>query len=353
MTIQTDRLSIRAAAQAMREEPTPYAELIPRAWYMVARSADIPRRGPRRVLSRDLMGHPLVLFRSADGTLHALDAHCPHMGTHLGSATVKADCLVCPMHHWSFDGGGRFAAGDGGGGGGGLRAWPVAERFGAVFVFLGEEPLFDLPCFSLPEESLVSAAGRSVAVQCPWVAVSANAFDMQHLRTVHGRALRQPPVVEAPDGYRLRLTYVSRVTGTGLADRIMKRLSGDHIHVTITCCGGPLFTVESRLKARCSMLLLGIMPTATGVEITPVFVRKKGPAGLVDRFGLAVAGWLFTRFLEKDLSALHRMRFHAPLSHPTSPSPAASVATADPLRQYLDFVGALPRAAADDSFTTR
>jgi hypothetical protein len=72
------------------------------------------------------------------------------------------------------------------------------------------------------------------------------------------------------------------------------------------------------------------------VTVTPVFVRERGSVGAIDRIGLAVAGWLFTRFLEKDLGALHRMRFHAPLG---------GLSPEDPLQQYLDFVEALPRAA--------
>jgi nitrite reductase/ring-hydroxylating ferredoxin subunit len=338
---QEERIDRLALAPTARTAPASnfdgidFATLLPRAWYMVARSADLPRAGERRVLSRDLHGHPLVLFRASDGTLHCFDAHCPHMGTHLGTAAVKNDCLQCPMHHWTFNTTGNTAGRSGGGASerNTLRKWPVAERHGAVFVFLGPEPLFDLPRFEDAEETLIAAAGKPVDVQAPWVAISSNAYDMQHLRTVHGRALRETPTVECLEGHRIRLRYVSRVTGTGLADRVMKWLSNDTIRVTITCYGGPLFTVESMLKHRRSMLLLGVMPTPTGVTITPVFVRKRGSVAAIDKIGLAVARWLFTRFLEKDLGALHRMRFRPP----------AGLAPEDPLHQFLDFVAGLPR----------
>jgi phenylpropionate dioxygenase-like ring-hydroxylating dioxygenase large terminal subunit len=339
MTIhQEERAERLAFARMARTEAAPamaladVGKMIPRAWYMVARSADLPRAGDRRVVSRDLFGHALVLFRASDGALHCFDAHCPHMGTHLGAAAVNKDCLQCPMHHWRFNTAGHCGGGGGDAGRNNLRTWPIAERYGAVFVFMGPEPLFDLPRFDLPDAALLAATGRSVDVQCPWISVSANAYDMQHLRTVHGRALRDPPVVERLDPYRLRLRYVSRVTGTGLADRIMKWLSEDTIRVTITCYGGPLFTVESTLKSRQSLLLLGIMPTTSGVTITPVFIRKRGGIPAIDRVGIALAGWLFMRFLEKDLGALHRMRFRVP----------DGLTEEDPLQQFLTFVAALP-----------
>src|SRR5262249_50230708 len=46
----------------------------------------------------------LVAFRTEAGALTVLDAHCPHLGAHLGyGGKVKGDTLVCPFHAWEFD----------------------------------------------------------------------------------------------------------------------------------------------------------------------------------------------------------------------------------------------------------
>jgi hypothetical protein len=215
----------------------------------------------------------------------------------------------------------------------------VAERFGGVFVFNGPAPLFPLPSFSAPDDrDLQVSHGRPVYVRCPWYAVAANAFDRQHLQTVHARALREPPVVERPDAYRIRLRYVSRVVGHGAADEMMRRLSGDRIRVAVTCWGGNVLTVESDLGRARGALLLSLLPVAGGTEITPIFVVHRAGPGAVGAAlraaRLAVSRWLFSRFLERDVGLLDGMRFR-----PRLPLPAD-----EPMASYLAFLQGLPPA---------
>ncbi|MGY9075472.1 MAG: Rieske 2Fe-2S domain-containing protein, partial [Acidimicrobiales bacterium] len=45
----------------------------------------------------------LVMFRSESGVLCVLDAHCQHLGAHLGhGGVVEGESVVCPFHHWSW-----------------------------------------------------------------------------------------------------------------------------------------------------------------------------------------------------------------------------------------------------------
>ena len=73
-----------------------------------------PRRcgtGARRhVRPVTYLGQDLVLFRGEDGTARVFDAHCPHLGAHLGvGGRVCGDGIICPFHGWRFDGRGRLA----------------------------------------------------------------------------------------------------------------------------------------------------------------------------------------------------------------------------------------------------
>ena len=80
---------------------TPY----PDGWYHVAKSVDLAVGDvkPLRVLGRDL-----VLVRTESGQARVLEAHCPHLGAHLGfGGQIEGEDVVCPFHAW------RFAAGDG------------------------------------------------------------------------------------------------------------------------------------------------------------------------------------------------------------------------------------------------
>jgi nitrite reductase/ring-hydroxylating ferredoxin subunit len=39
---------------------------------------------------------------NVDGTVHALDAVCPHRGGPLGEGAINGANLVCPWHAWEF-----------------------------------------------------------------------------------------------------------------------------------------------------------------------------------------------------------------------------------------------------------
>ena len=117
------------------------------SWYLVCRSSDVRRS---TVLTREFLGRPIVIFRGQSGAVHALAAHCAHMGAHLGRGTVVGDHLRCPLHHWQYDGQGvcRYAPG--------MPAAPqnvrqlaysVAERYGGVFLFNCLAQLFPSPVF--------------------------------------------------------------------------------------------------------------------------------------------------------------------------------------------------------------
>lgn len=51
----------------------------------------------------------IVVWRSKDGTVHAMDNRCPHNGVRLSVGSIAGDLLVCAAHGWSFAGDGRCA----------------------------------------------------------------------------------------------------------------------------------------------------------------------------------------------------------------------------------------------------
>jgi phenylpropionate dioxygenase-like ring-hydroxylating dioxygenase large terminal subunit len=223
------------------------------------------------------------------------------------------------------------------------RAYPTVERYGLVWAFNGPRPLFPPPGFNeAGPEPLRTTLGRPVRLGCPWYAVAANAFDLQHLRAVHQRVLREEPALERLDGFRLRFRYVSRVTGVGVANRAVRRLSGDHIHVSITCWGGAALSVESRLGGLRSRLLLGLSPSEGGAStwVHPVFAVHRRGDRLAEWVHAIGTRWLFTAFLERDIHLMDGMRF----------APRWPLAENEPLRQFLDLLDRLPGSdcARDD-----
>jgi nitrite reductase/ring-hydroxylating ferredoxin subunit len=160
----------------------------PEGWYHLAMSADLPAGAviPRRVCGRDV-----VAFRTAAGALGVLDAHCPHLGAHLGhGGRVVGEALRCPFHalHWGVDGrcvgaddvrtpGMRATA----------RSWPVRELHGALMVYYsarGEPPWWEIPDPGMAGWSEL----RSHTLRFPGhvLEVTENGVDRRHFIAVHG-----------------------------------------------------------------------------------------------------------------------------------------------------------------------
>jgi phenylpropionate dioxygenase-like ring-hydroxylating dioxygenase large terminal subunit len=98
--------------------------------------------------------------------LSILDAHCPHLGAHLGhGGKVKGECIVCPYHGWGYgqDGINKFIPyEDRPNPSHSLRVWPLVEKHECIFVWhdpAGGPPRWELPdLFNMHEELPSTAA---------------------------------------------------------------------------------------------------------------------------------------------------------------------------------------------------
>lgn len=88
--------------------------------------------GALKAVKRD--GRQLVLARTDDGEVHALDNRCPHEGYPLASGTLKGCDLTCCWHNWKFD----VRDGSCRVGGEAVRAFPARVVAGRVEVDLSE-----------------------------------------------------------------------------------------------------------------------------------------------------------------------------------------------------------------------
>ncbi len=64
----------------------------------IAKVSDIPLNQSRVYPTADRM---IAIF-NRDGTFHAMDDFCPHMGASLGDGWVEDGCVACPWHAWRF-----------------------------------------------------------------------------------------------------------------------------------------------------------------------------------------------------------------------------------------------------------
>ncbi len=119
-------------------------------WYVVAQSEQL-KTG--QVLSRQLLGEWLAIFRDQEGQIVAVQDRCVHRNSRLSCGKVHQGQLHCPYHGWVYGIEGRVVAvpaeGDSFKPREQLRAksYATCEQEGFIYVCLGE-PI--LPPFAMP-----------------------------------------------------------------------------------------------------------------------------------------------------------------------------------------------------------
>ncbi len=175
---------------APRSKPIPREGeegLFRQSWYPICFSKDV---GKGEVIGRGFLDGRVVVFRAADGVARVLSAYCPHVGADLATGKVVENTIQCPFHHWQYDSNGvcvKTGVGDPPPKGACLFRFPTMERWGIIWAFNGETPLYEFPSLPVDEsECLLGNYSLPAPIEAdPWV-FAANTPDMQHLKAVHG-----------------------------------------------------------------------------------------------------------------------------------------------------------------------
>ncbi len=194
-------------------------------WYPVARSEEITADKPLRV---ELLGLDFVAFRDEKGAANVLADTCIHRGGSLSAGLVKNGCVACPYHGWQFDGEGNCkhvpslpegkvpprAKVD---------AYPVQERYGIVFAFLGDLPEEERPPLYDVEEYGTEGWKSQLYVfdlACNYERSVENGLDPIHNEFVHpaqGAPMLSPeqqstqvPMEDIPWGTKFYLHYPTK-----------------------------------------------------------------------------------------------------------------------------------------------
>jgi len=69
-------------------------------WIQIGHLEDIPRQGSRVVQTST---GEIVLFRSLDDQVFALENRCPHKGGPLSQGIVHGKRVTCPLHNWVIE----------------------------------------------------------------------------------------------------------------------------------------------------------------------------------------------------------------------------------------------------------
>jgi phenylpropionate dioxygenase-like ring-hydroxylating dioxygenase large terminal subunit len=116
-------------------------------WYVAAMTDELGA-APLKVR---MLGQNFVLFRDREGQAHCLSNVCTHRGGSLAQGRINGDAVACPYHGWEFDRSGTCIKIPSLGRDAKIPprtridSYPVSERYGLVFVFLGDLPEEERP----------------------------------------------------------------------------------------------------------------------------------------------------------------------------------------------------------------
>jgi 3-ketosteroid 9alpha-monooxygenase subunit A len=168
--------------------PTRFA----RGWHCLGLIRDFGDGKPHAI---NAFGQKLVVFRSADGNINALDAHCRHMGGDLSQGEVKGNEIACPFHDWRWGGDGRckqvpysrrtpkLAR---------TQAWTTLQQDGMLFVWNDPERKPPQPEVTIPR---IEGATSDEWTDWHWYTtvvhsncreIIDNVVDMAHFFYIHG-----------------------------------------------------------------------------------------------------------------------------------------------------------------------
>jgi 5,5'-dehydrodivanillate O-demethylase len=171
---------------------TPMGDLMRRYWHPIAGTDELDDRPTKSVR---ILGEDLVLYRDRSGTYGLIDRLCAHRRVDLSYGIPEEQGLRCMYHGWMYDEtgqcieqpfeetvhpDGRFKEKVK------LAAYPVEDRFGMLWAYMGPLPAPILPIWEPYSYDNGVANVAIVELPCNWLQCMENSLDPVHLEWLHG-----------------------------------------------------------------------------------------------------------------------------------------------------------------------
>jgi phenylpropionate dioxygenase-like ring-hydroxylating dioxygenase large terminal subunit len=173
---------------------------ITNAWYVASFAADVTHAiRPTRLLRK-----PLILWRTEDGSLVAMEDSCPHRRVPLAIGSLVGDEVRCGYHGMQFDRGGVCTKVPGQSRPhptARVRTFPTVERDRLMWVWLGAPELADpalVPDMRwLDDPAWVPVTGY-LHVEADYRLATDNLLDLSHETYVHSHTIGNAAVADNP-----------------------------------------------------------------------------------------------------------------------------------------------------------
>ena len=168
-------------------------------WYVACTPDEIDAKP----LGRQICGEHIVFYRGADGQVAALEDFCPHRGARLSLGSVCEGQLVCGYHGLVMGCDGKTVSmpGQRTAGFPKIRAFPVVERYGFIWVWPGDAALADpaaIHHLEWAENPDWAYGGGLYHIQADYRLMIDNLMDLTHETYVHASSIGQKEIDETP-----------------------------------------------------------------------------------------------------------------------------------------------------------
>ena len=247
-------------------------------WYVAAASKQLKTKP----LPQTILDTPLVLFRDADGTPHALLDRCAHRNVPLSLGRIRSGKLVCGYHGWAYDGEGvcqdvPALCGPSTGKGRRVPFFPTVERHGFVWVYMDPNTQPSVEPFELPhlDDQRYTSVQYTIDVPATLHATLENILDVPHTAFLHrglfrGGQKKQIKAIVRRFGDRAEAEFIGEQRPSGVVGRLLSPQGGqiEHVdrfilpsiaqveyrlgernHVVVTSALTPIRDFETRLHA--------------------------------------------------------------------------------------------------------
>lgn len=170
------------------------------AWYVAALATEVGRS----LTQRWIVGDPVVLYRTENGTPVALEDRCPHRFFALSKGRLVGDDIECGYHGLTFDCTGtcigipgqanippRLRA----------RAYPVVERWNWLWIWPGDPDKADpalIPDFHWNDDPDWDPVGGHIHYDAQYQLLVDNLLDLTHETFVHRNTIGNAAVAHTP-----------------------------------------------------------------------------------------------------------------------------------------------------------
>ena len=170
-------------------------------WYVAAWDHEVRRQ---ELFRRVICGEPIVFYRREDGRPAALEDRCCHRHMPLSEGKLRGDAIECAYHGLTYDATGsciRVPSQASVPPNARVRAYPVAERYHWIWIWMGDPALADpdlIEDFHWTDDPAWRAKGERLDLGANYLLLIDNLLDLTHLQFVHPTTLGTEAIAKAP-----------------------------------------------------------------------------------------------------------------------------------------------------------